>query len=120
MRIDHFGTYRSVYIAIRWPSMSEYPSIAQDTTPALTSRRNPHNPLTLFSSFPKETTDVHFRWMREYGIDGVFVQRFVNGLQNGPNTFKDNITLNAVAAADANGRGIRYCWMDCAKYRILQ
>ena len=33
----------------------------------------------LFSSWDQSTTDLHFRWMGQYGIDGVFVHASHSG-----------------------------------------
>src|SRR5271170_227125 len=59
----------------------------------------------VFSSFPKATTETHFRWMREYGIDGALMQRFVNHIGQ-LRTEHDTVLRNAVAAAEHNGRVI--------------
>ena len=34
-------------------------------------------PAYLFSAWNRKTVLRHFRWMKEYGLDGVLVQRFV-------------------------------------------
>ena len=50
-----------------WPDMKEYPK--QYITPF--SFANGEN-AKLFSSLDEVTVDLHFKWMKEYGIDGVF------------------------------------------------
>ena len=37
-------------------------------------------PAYLFSAWNPKTVAVHFRWMKEYGLDGVLVQRFVSSI----------------------------------------
>jgi hypothetical protein len=62
-----------------WPEMSEYGP--GDSYP--TGFRNADGtPATLFSSYNAKSVDVHFRWMRDYGIDGVFLQRFMVTVTN--------------------------------------
>lgn len=60
------------------------------------------------SDHDASTTDVRFRWMKEYGIDGVFMQRFVaNVRKNGivRNHF-NKVLSDALAAARKYDRAI--------------
>ncbi len=62
-----------------WPDMSEWgPGERYRTGFSL-----PNGEVAeVFSSYKKETVLRHFEWMHEYGIDGVFVQRFIGGLRD--------------------------------------
>ncbi len=62
-------------------------------------------PAEVFSSFQKPTVLKHFQWMQDYGIDGVFVQRFANGLKNADAAEHCNTVLaNCREGANRYGR----------------
>ena len=56
-----------------WPDLSEFGEDELYDTPF---RHEGGEPAHVFSSANAATVDRHFQWMREYGIDGVFLQRF--------------------------------------------
>lgn len=56
-----------------WPDVRELPPGDRFATPF---RFADGSVAEVFSSTRPTTVDVHFRWMKEYGIDGVFLQRF--------------------------------------------
>ncbi|MDR2682809.1 MAG: xylosidase, partial [Dysgonamonadaceae bacterium] len=60
-----------------WPDVSDYP-VLYETPFSLPDR----TPASTFSSHDSSTVDIHFKWMKEYGIDGVFMQRFVTEIKN--------------------------------------
>ncbi|MDB5106529.1 MAG: hypothetical protein JWP91_4218 [Fibrobacteres bacterium] len=57
----------------------------------------------LFSSRNANVVDAHFRWMEQYGLDGVFVQRFI-GSAPGARNSGDQVLRNVMASAAAHGR----------------
>jgi len=62
-------------------------------------------PAYLYSAYNPTTVLRHFQWMAQYGIDGVFVQRFGSELTNGAHFNTRNIvTKNVMAGAQAYGR----------------
>jgi hypothetical protein len=62
-------------------------------------------PAEVFSSYEKPTVLRHFQWMQQYGIDGVFVQRFAAGLKNAGNLEQNNVVLaNCREGANRYGR----------------
>lgn len=63
-----------------WPDMSEY---GEGERFATGLKQADGTEGELFSSFKRATVVRHFEWMRDYEIDGVFFQRFANGLKAG-------------------------------------
>ncbi|MBV7531058.1 glycoside hydrolase family 71/99-like protein [Chitinophaga sp. sic0106] len=85
-----------------WPDMREYKK--QYATPFRYADSSVAN---VFSPYDKSTVDLHFKWMKDYGIDGVFMQRFVGEIRNPSGQRHFNTVLkNAMAAAKRNDRAI--------------
>lgn len=85
-----------------WPDVSEYTKTYKTEfsfsggTPAYT-----------FSSHDESTVETHFRWMEEYGLDGVFMQRFVGEIKNPSGKSHFNTVLaSAMKAAKKYNRAI--------------
>ena len=57
--------------------MDEYPQLYETAF-----RFEDGTPAFVPSPYDKSTVDVHFRWMQEYGLDGVFLQRFIAEIAN--------------------------------------
>ena len=82
------------------------------------------SPLYVFSSYDESSVDLHFRWMKEYGIDGVFIQRFFTVLldKNRLN-HADKVLQSALKAATKYGIAISMMYdlggMDDAKYNLV-
>ena len=61
---------------------------------------------SVFSSENAKTVRRHFRWMREYNIDGAALQRFVSEITRPKSLSRFNAVLHyAQSAAEAEGRG---------------
>jgi len=84
------------------PDVGDLPPEERFTLP-IDGPDGPH--VEVFSSFLAPTVRRHFRWMREYGIDGVFVQRFAVYLRD-PGTLAHHTTVlgHCRDAALAEGR----------------
>ena len=87
-----------------WPDLAEFPPEERHTSPF---RFADGRPAELFSSVHPGTVRRHFRWMKEYGIDGAMVQRFATGLGKERSTASlDSVLRHCVDAANAEGRSL--------------
>ncbi|YCM43671.1 glycoside hydrolase family 71/99-like protein [Verrucomicrobiaceae bacterium 227] len=85
-----------------WPDVRELPE--KDRIP--TGFKHPDGSVAeVYSSVRASATDLHFQWMKEYGIDGAFLQRFAVSTRN--KTLRatlDQVLMNCQNAAQAHGR----------------
>ena len=82
------------------------------------------SPAYVFSSYDESTVDLHFRWMKEYGVDGVFMQRFFSVLTNENRlNHNDKVLRSAIKAANKYGIAISLMYdigsMDDSKYHLV-
>jgi hypothetical protein len=85
-----------------WPDVSELPP--GDRCPAPLTLQDGRR-AELYSSYRRAAVDMHFRWLREYDLPGIFLQRFTPGLDHGATRdFRDTVARHVRSAAEANGR----------------
>ena len=85
-----------------WPDLCEYD---EDELYETGFRHRDGSVAKLFSSYNKKTVHRHFKWMKDYNIDGAFMQRFANGLHHsGLRDRKCKILMHAREAANLHGR----------------
>ncbi len=91
-----------LYTVEMWPDVSEYDP--EELFPAPNVMLLDGSTGQLFSSRTLKTTERHFKWMKEHGIDGITLQRFIAEF-GGPYFQQRNVVLeNAGSAATTHGR----------------
>lgn len=88
-----------------WPDCSEYTNTYEAPGFTYPDGTQAH----LFSSYDEQTVMTHFRWMKEYGIDGVFAQRFMVYVNKGYTTEYGDHLVNLdhqMKASNEYGRAI--------------
>jgi len=82
-----------------WPDVSEYAK----TYP--TGLKHADGSVArFFSTTDRSTVEIHFKWMQEYGLDGVFMQRFFGDAR--PNNPQTTLLKNAMELASQYKRAI--------------
>ena len=102
---NHFGSigqFEPGHAVIdMWPDMSEYDDDEKYPT-AFTKADG--SPAPVFSSTNPKTVARHFGWMKEYGIDGAFLQRFAISLsRDNVRPQRQRVLENVRAASDQHG-----------------
>ena len=96
-----------------YPSVQEYEKLYKTDMPNLGNG----DPAMLYSSYDYETVDLHFKWMQEYGIEVVAVQRFLTGTKD-PVTIesRNKVLEHVIKASEKYGRAFFLAY-DPAGYR---
>lgn len=85
-----------------WPDVSEY-----EKTYPTGMKLADGSAARFFNSSDPSTVDLHFKWMKQYGLDGVFMQRFFNNTKpEGPRSRTTAVLRPAFEAASKYERAI--------------
>jgi len=90
-----------------WPDMREYPD---DVTEATNMHYPDGKPAKLYSAYKYGAVDVHFKWMQEHELDGVFEQRFISDIRSGGGRRHFNQVVRNVQKASEKYQRV-YCIM---------
>lgn len=87
-----------------WPDMSEY---EKQYTPGKFILPDGKK-ATVYSAYDKSSVLLHFKWMKEYGIDGAFMQRFVGEVIDNPDgkDHFDKVLQSAMEGSNTHQRAI--------------
>ena len=86
-----------------WPDVSEYEKTYEATAFTCPDGSHPR----LFSAYDESSVLLHFKWMKDYGIDGVFMQRFASQVGNSIAIAHQNKVLeSAMKGSETYGRAI--------------
>lgn len=83
-----------------WPDVSEY----EKTYPTGLKLADGSG-ARFFSSTDKSTIDTHFKWMQQYGVDGVFMQRFFSAARPEARN-RSHVLQNGMEAASKYERAV--------------
>lgn len=98
---------------VSWPDVRDCPT----TYRTAFSNLGNGQPAALFSSYDQSTVDVHFRWMKEYGIDTAALQRFNPTGGEGPT--RDAMAGKVRSAAESQGVKF-YIMYDVSDWTTMQ
>ena len=85
-----------------WPDMRE---MSKDEKFATSFKNKDGSTAYLFSPYHPKTVLRHFKWMKESGIDGIFLQRFATSTKSAKSLNHRNVvTANVQAGANQYGR----------------
>jgi hypothetical protein len=89
---ERLGETNGRFVVDMWPDVAEYAPEDLCEVPGL--KLPDGSPARLYSGYTKGPVLLHCKWMRQYGIDGVFVSRFI-GETTSPERFRHvNMVLN--------------------------
>jgi hypothetical protein len=85
-----------------WPDVSDY-----SKTYKTAFRFANGDTARVYSPYDEESVDLHFKWMKDYDIDGVYMQRFVSEVKStaGKQHF-NKVLSNALKASKKYGRAL--------------
>jgi len=113
---NHYDLNRDPPSIDFWPDITEY--TVKYEVPVNLYKMADGSKAYVYSPYDESSVDLHFKWMKDYGIDGVFMQRFVREIDNtsGRNHF-NKVLDNALKAAKKYGRaiGIMYDLSGCTQ-----